>query len=79
MATYIVTFSGSIEVEDESSEASAITYVQNNNLALGELEFEAEEVEEEEDDANLYREYEGGKEDYLYDNYVADQLEERDK
>ena len=25
------------------------------------------------------REYEGGKEDYLYDNYVADQLESEDK
>ena len=78
MAKYIVTFSGSIEVEDESSEASAIAYVQNLNLS-DDLEFEAEEVEEDGDDANLYREYEGGKEDYLYDNYVADQLEERDK
>ena len=88
MATYIVTFSGSIEVEDESSEASAIAYVQNNSLALDELEFKAEEIiepndiiedeeeyDEENDDANLYREYEGGKEDYLYDNYAAEQLE----
>ena len=78
MATYIVTFSGSIEVEDESSEESAIAYVQNLNLS-DELEFEAEEVEddEDEDDANLYREYQGGKEDYLYDNYIADELEDK--
>ena len=74
MATYIVKFSGEIEVEDESSEASAIAYVQNLNLSDS-LEFEAEEIEEDGDDENLYREYEGGKEDYLYDNYVADQLE----
>tara|TARA_Y100000401_G_scaffold47129_1_gene36249 strand:- start:8258 stop:8398 length:141 start_codon:yes stop_codon:yes gene_type:complete len=43
MAKYIVTFSGSIEVEDESSEASAIAYVQNLNLS-DDLEFEAKEV-----------------------------------
>ena len=49
MATYIVTFSGSIEVEDESSEESAIAYVKNYNLASGELEFEAEKVEDEEE------------------------------
>jgi hypothetical protein len=35
-----------------------------------------EEYDEEEEEA---RAYEGGKEDYLYDNYVAEQLEERDK
>ena len=47
MATYIVTFSGSIEVEDESSKESAIAYVQNfYNLDNDQLEFEAEEVEE---------------------------------
>lgn len=108
MATYIVRYTGSIEVLDESSKESAIAYVQNfYNLDNDQLEFEAEEVEEVEYDANLYREhkgyknvngyavpiedeeeydedkkareYEGGLEDYLYDNYVADQLEERDK
>lgn len=38
-----------------------------------------EEVEEEYDEDKEARDYEGGKEDYLYDNYVAEQLEERDK
>ena len=64
MATYIVTFSGSIEVEDESSKESAIAHVQNHNLALGELEFEAEEVEDVNsalDDANLYKPHLGYK------------------
>ena len=60
MAKYIVTFSGSIEVEDASSEASAIAFIQNLNLS-DDLEFEAEEVEEAEDDANLYREHKGYK------------------
>ena len=78
MAKYIVRFSGEIEVEDESSEASAIAYVQNLNLS-DDLEFEAEEVEDDEDDENLYREHEGYKEDYLYDNYVAEQLESEEK
>ena len=77
MAKYIVRFSGEIEVEDESSEASAIAYVQNLKLS-DDLEFEAEEVEDDEDDENLYREHDG-YEDYLYDNYVADQLESGDK
>lgn len=49
MATYIVTFSGSIEVENASSKESAITYVKTFNLASDELEFEAEEVEDEEE------------------------------
>ena len=35
--------------------------------------------EEEYDEDKEARDYEGGKEDYLYDNYVAEQLEERDK
>lgn len=35
--------------------------------------------EEEYDEDKEAREYEGGLEDYLYDNYVAEQLEERDK
>ena len=61
MAKYIVTFSGSIEVEDASSEESAISYVQNYTCFVSELEFEAEEVEEAEDDANLYREHKGYK------------------
>jgi len=41
---------------------------------LNELIEEKEEDEEEE-----ARAYEGGKEDYLYDNYVAEQLEREDK
>ena len=61
MATYIVTFMGSIEVEDASSEQSAIAHVQNYNLVLDELEFKAKEVEEDENDANLYREHKGYK------------------
>ena len=80
MATWIVRFSGSVEVEDEFTEEGAIHYVKNYIACSESLEYEAEEVEdEEEDDENLYREHEGYKEDYLYDNYVADQLEERDK
>jgi len=42
------------------------------------VEMEITEEEEYDEDREA-REYEGGKEDYLYDNYVADQLEERDK
>ena len=72
MATYIVTFMGSIEVEDASSEENAIAYVQNLDLS-DDLGFEAEEVEE--DEESEARKYEGGKEDYLYDNFVADELE----
>ena len=33
------------------------------------------EEEEEYDEDKEARDYEGGKEDYLYDNFVADQLE----
>jgi hypothetical protein len=36
---------------------------------------EAEEYDEDKE----AREYEGGKEDYLYDNYVAEELEREDK
>lgn len=61
MAKYSVTFSGCIEVEDASSEENAIAHVQNYNLVLDELEFEAKEVEEDENDANLYREHKGYK------------------
>ena len=35
--------------------------------------------EKEEDEDEEARAYEGGKEDYLYDNYVAEQLESEDK
>ena len=35
--------------------------------------------EKEEDEDKEARDYEGGKEDYLYDNYVAEQLEREDK
>tara|TARA_R100000781_G_C4075010_1_gene125779 strand:- start:1160 stop:1477 length:318 start_codon:yes stop_codon:yes gene_type:complete len=42
-------------------------------------EYLEEKEEEEYDEDREAREYEGGKEDYLYDNYVADQLEERGK
>lgn len=39
------------------------------------LEKLTEEEEEEYDEDKEARDYEGGKEDYLYDNFVADQLE----
>lgn len=80
MATWIVRFSGSVEVEDEFTEEGAIHYVKNYIACSESLEYEAEEVEdeEEEDDENLYREHDG-YEDYLYDNYVADQLENKEK
>ena len=38
-----------------------------------------EKEEEDYDEEAEARDYEGGKEDYLYDNYVADQLESEDK
>tara|TARA_Y100000401_G_scaffold70781_1_gene56880 strand:+ start:3534 stop:3866 length:333 start_codon:yes stop_codon:yes gene_type:complete len=38
-----------------------------------------DEAEEEYDEEEEARAYEGGKEDYLYDNYVAEQLEREDK
>ena len=44
-----------------------------------EFEIVHDDEEEEYDEDKEARDYEGGKEDYLYDNYVADQLEERDK
>jgi hypothetical protein len=50
MATYIVKFSGSIEVEDESSEESAISYVQNYACFVSELEFEAEKIGDEDNE-----------------------------
>ena len=42
-------------------------------------EWLSEEELEEYDEDKEAREYEGGKEDYLYDNYVAEQLEREDK
>ena len=44
MATYIVSFSGSVEVEDESSEESEMSHVQNYTCFVSELDFEAEEI-----------------------------------
>lgn len=43
-------------------------------IELVEMEI-TEEEEEEYDEEEEARAYEGGKEDYLYDNYVAEQLE----
>ena len=48
MASYEVTFSGCIHVDDESSE-SAIAHVKNYIIDSEHLEFDAEEIGDEDD------------------------------
>tara|TARA_R100000353_G_scaffold162724_1_gene123009 strand:+ start:1439 stop:1609 length:171 start_codon:yes stop_codon:yes gene_type:complete len=49
MAKYSVIFTGCVEVEDASSEESAIAYVRNYIIDSGILEYEAEKVKDDEE------------------------------